>query len=517
LLALVAAAAFTGPALPQSSQADPVESLRQLLRANPTDLTARQRGLNERVGALQELGDVCRALSLLEWRDEDLDPAVAAVDLAARATLVERFEPMVRAELRLADARRQLAAAKLLADVGMSAPKLLAKTGAQERLGRDLTELISQGRSPLCEAAAEALGQTGGEGAVVAAALGRLLNDMAPARRQTGARALVRFMRGAMGAGTAGRGTALAVRAASTIVPVAGRALKDKDARVRRLGIGAIAQAAALVARLTLDPAGRVDNGALDFLPLAVALKDEGPALKRALDDPDDLVRTAAGKALEDMAAAHQRLVQRSATARPGSRGDTGPIRTVSSTGADSDPVADDLLLEGIRPALPALVAAVYSPDARARRRAIDVLEALGPAAAPATHVLVRALTDRDRFVRWAAARTLGKLPPSAESVAGLENLLADVDPDVCRSAAAALQGFGPAAAPAAAGLARALVARDPALRLAAIRALKALGPKAASASAALREAAADSDAPVREAAVELLRKLDNQAGRGTP
>src|SRR6266404_563756 len=79
------------------------------------------------------------------------------------------------------------------------------------------------------------------------------------------------------------------------------------------------------------------------------------------------------------------------------------------------------------------LTAALVARDVRARRAAIDVLEALGQEAAPAAPSLVRALADPDRFVRWAAARTLGQLAPeqAATAVPGLARLLSDADLDL--------------------------------------------------------------------------------------
>ena len=49
---------------------------------------------------------------------------------------------------------------------------------------------------------------------------------------------------------------------------------------------------------------------------------------------------------------------------------------------------------------------ALTDPDPVARRAAVDVLETMGADAAPALPGLVRALSDRDLFVRWTAARS---------------------------------------------------------------------------------------------------------------
>ena len=45
--------------------------------------------------------------------------------------------------------------------------------------------------------------------------------------------------------------------------------------------------------------------------------------------------------------------------------------------------------------------------------KSIDALEMLGDQALPAVPALTRALADPDLFVRWAAARTLGKMVPA--------------------------------------------------------------------------------------------------------
>src|SRR5581483_10740838 len=78
----------------------------------------------------------------------------------------------------------------------------------------------------------------------------------------------------------------------------------------------------------------------------------------------------------------------------------------VQSEGAAGEEPLRELLVA----AVPALAAGIKDPEWQARQSSINVLETLGPDAAPAANALAQALADPDRFVRWAAARALGRL-----------------------------------------------------------------------------------------------------------
>jgi HEAT repeat protein len=110
-------------------------------------------------------------------------------------------------------------------------------------------------------------------------------------------------------------------------------------------------------------------------------------------------------------------------------------------------PVADNM--EGT---VQAMIAGLSDPDFRVRLVSIDVLEIRGGAAAPAIPALVRALRDPNKFVRWAAARTLGKLAPRQgdDVVPALLRLLDDrEDLGVRITAAKAIREYGKASSPA--------------------------------------------------------------------
>jgi HEAT repeat protein len=170
----------------------------------------------------------------------------------------------------------------------------------------------------------------------------------------------------------------------------------------------------------------------------------------------------------------------------------------------------EDPLLGGLRQALPALAAAVQGdPDVRGRLAAIDVLEALGRQAAPAGPALLAALADRDRFVRWSAARALGKVRPTntATVVPALAHLLRDGDLNVGLAAVNALCAYGSEAKAALPSLSAAAQSPEPEMRLAVMRALESIGGDDAAALVVLGAALTDPDDRVREAAGELLEK----------
>jgi HEAT repeat protein len=99
-----------------------------------------------------------------------------------------------------------------------------------------------------------------------------------------------------------------------------------------------------------------------------------------------------------------------------------------------------------------AMITGLSDPDFRVRLVSIDVLEIRGAAAAPAIPALVRALRDPNKFVRWAAARTLGKLAPRQgdDVVPALLRMLDDQeDLGVRITAAKAIREYGKASSPA--------------------------------------------------------------------
>jgi len=219
-----------------------------------------------------------------------------------------------------------------------------------------------------------------------------------------------------------------------------------------------------------------------------LALKDQGPALARLLGDPDAEVRALTRQVLVEMANLRSRW----------------PRPAASAENETPDP-----LLQGIAAALAPLGRSLADPDVGARRAALDILESLGPASSPAAPILVKALEDPDRFVRWAATRTLGKIAPqmAETAVPGLVRLLSDADLDLRLAATTTLERYGPAAREAVPALVRLVYAQEAAeVRVAAIRVLIRIGqPSGQEPIVALRTVLADPDERVRRMAAQGL------------
>jgi HEAT repeat protein len=216
----------------------------------------------------------------------------------------------------------------------------------------------------------------------------------------------------------------------------------------------------------------RLNRERKELLPIIEALKEQSAALTHALADSDAQVRELARRALEDVTSPQLHLLGRvnQVAAGPGAEAKQ-PFHLTSSSAANP-------LLENLQAMVQALAVGLTDPDVRARRAVVDVLESVGPAAAPAAQSLVTALKDPDRFVRWAAARTLGKIAPveADSAVPALAELLRDHDLDLRLAAALALERYGPAAKPAVPELIEGVKSTEPQLRVAAIRALGAVG-----------------------------------------
>jgi HEAT repeat protein len=146
--------------------------------------------------------------------------------------------------------------------------------------------------------------------------------------------------------------------------------------------------------------------------------------------------------------------------------------------------------------------------EVRARLACLYALESLKDEAAPAGKALVKALEDDNSYVRWGAARVLGKLPPRKDAVLELAKLLADKNGDVRITAAAALERYGPAANKAVPKLVETLKGADPETQVWSIRALVAIGPEPEEAIPGLVQALSSKEAEVRMASAEALGKF---------
>jgi HEAT repeat protein len=538
------------PTLAEPIPADPVEGLRQALKAPVRDPELRDRSLRTWMERLRGLTELSQAAVLREWRDEDVDERVAAVDRGHRAVLLRRFEQAVRDVFARGDVRSQVAVADLIGYLGVQARAPGTRHSIGYPFGPDLARLVRSGEPAIRAAAAEALGRIHPDLEIALPALGSLLEAPDAAERLAATRALVSLVQVVSQLNSHSKNPAGVpatrrdvVAVSQAVVPVAGRGLRDEKPEVRRLSVAVIGSAARALSAIVLVPPGPGETGSpgasrhqlaeesAELLPLVLALKDQGPRLAQALADPDREVRGQALAALEEMAQLRWRLGQR-ATA-------VGATPTISSSSFSGEPPAsadaalaggsplnavegelcvdlppspESRLLEGLAAAVLPLAGGLTNPDIHVRRTALDVLESLGAEAAPAAPALVHALTDPDRFVRWAAARTLGRISPVAApaTVPALARLLGDADPDVCLAAAIALETYGATAGEAVPALLQVLAGRQPTeVRLAAIRVLERIGsPGAEAAVPVLRTALADPNARVRQMAAHGLGRL---------
>jgi HEAT repeat protein len=498
------------------SGAGALEDLREALKVPVDDLRARDQELRRCTANLRTLGELSQALLLPEWRDEEIDPQVAGVDRAVWRSLADRFEGQIRDILRGEDVPRKLGAVGLLGETGEQACALGRRTDLLRGLAAVIVQFMKESDPRFVEASARALGQIHPDPQLALPALKRLLDGDDAGQRLAAAEGLLSLMNGAATRARKGRSNnrAEALRAeagvvGSLVVPVAARGLGDEQPEVRRACVGTLREAAALAnalvgeAHCPQDAEERaiyrqdveLERGALGSL--VFTLQVHGPALGRLLTDSDAEVRQSSRRALEALAQARQRLLARAASIETAQ-----PVASPrKQNAAQSMPVAE-------------LTAGISDRDVKIRLATLDILEALGPAAAPAAPVVVKALNDPDRFVRWAAARALGKMGAvEAESaVPALTGLLADSDVDLRVAAATALAVYGPSARAAVPALLGALLSDDSGLRVTAMRALERIGFDGPPALPLIRDALEDRNAVVRQNAARLLGKLGPSA-----
>ncbi|MCS6849811.1 MAG: HEAT repeat domain-containing protein [Gemmataceae bacterium] len=542
--------------------ADPIEDLRLALRvvvrdsSNKAELAFRRQNLERHVQALRTISELRRAFSLQEWRDEDRDPLVAAIDLDIRQAVAHRLTEALRQQLRQGTPASQMAAIGMIAEMGVQVRGIgtgVEKSGGFARtFTSDLAELTSQGSETVRIAAMQALGKINPDPVVATRAIARRFDAVSVAERRAAAESLADMVRWvthlAKGRSTTGvqADRADVVQVGVVVVPTARKGIDDNDGVVRRHCVEAIQLTAAAMSEQIADPRPRqdfppdgrpltaderleimryresVEEEHKEFLPLSQALSQALPDIARRLSDPQTTIRLLASRALEDMGNAANRLRKRQQSIPRYSESQTehgqGEVRSAQALKLPDAAVAAEPLRPALGRAIPALAQAVADPDARVRLAAIDALETSAEQAAAAASMLVRALEDRNAFVRWAAARTLGKIGPvDPQAVPALARLLNDRDLDVrMLGAAAALERYGPAAAAAVPALAASVGQGDAEFRIAAMDALVHIGPAAAPAVPAIAAALSHRDVRVRRAAAEALSKLGPTAQAAT-
>jgi HEAT repeat protein len=515
--ALAALLAVVGWAGVVRAQPDAVDALRQALKMTGSQPEVRAEAMQRAVDALHGIPDLRRALVLPEWRDEDIDAPVAEIDRRLRTAVQRKFEQEVRSLLSRGDATSRVAVADMLADIGVSVHGVGSAKSLAHCFSSDLARLIAEGTPPVRTAAARALGQINPDLSVAVPALSGMLGAAEESQRQAAAASLSSLMQ--VAGRLAARGhdpSAVAgsrrdfVAVGRAVLPVVSRALSDASPLVRSKGIETIGWAVAGANTLVPERQapeiigaepdfGELKEEQAEWQPLLVALKDLGPALPRALGDPDPNVRALTRRACEVLAELHLRLEKQKAHL---------PVAGV--------PGENDPLLAALRPALLTLAEGITDPDPRVRKSTLNVLEMLGPTAVPAAPALVKALGDPDRFIRWSAARTLGNIAPqaAAQAVPALVAMLSDPDGDLRLAAVAALEHYGSAALPAVPALVQTLRPDEAVeLRVAVIHVLEQIGtPCAPVAVPALGNALTDADPRIRQAAARGLGRFGGAA-----
>jgi HEAT repeat protein len=149
---------------------DPVEELRQAIRLEQnkttSDKTARQlalefrkKNLDRAEKLIQTLGDLSRAILLIEWRTGTAFSGIEAIDARVRETLTQRFIADARKTITGGSTDQQVAVAGLVAATLNGLGELALYNAIVRELSSDLTRLVRTGSEPARAAAARALGQ----------------------------------------------------------------------------------------------------------------------------------------------------------------------------------------------------------------------------------------------------------------------------------------------------------------------------------------------------------------------
>ncbi len=561
-LASIAALGAAGAASAAPLPPDPVEELKQAINNREGEKV-----LQQRVAELHTLRDLSRALEFVQFRMSSTTLEAARADAAASRVidaLARRFGEAAIAVLEKGTPDDRAAAASL---VGELAPKAgqpesasVVVRRAVAAVVRPLARDVEDHDAHVRRAAIFALGKlppldAGPDGTpiwqIILPALKRAARVGDATQRLAASEALGNMFQTTQG--SVANNVPQAAQFLEESLPAAVAGMQDPDPNVRRTNLDnfrkSVVALTALIGQLPAlasiqEPKRRPEDTDAIFQTkqdsyradiesarrvgrLTEAVATHVPALTRLATDPDVTIRVAVLKAFAELATANNQWHAKREGEAPARFG--GSSTTLLGTASDdvqlvgreetAPPEIDQLPKDAVGAALtkqlPVLAAALSDPIVRVRLDALDALESSGLDLKPVAPALTVALQDPDRFVRWAAARTLGRIgaPAAAPAVPGIAALLRDPDLDVRSASAQALERIGPAAKDAVPALGAAVHDGDPEFRIAVMHALTGIGTDAVSVLPDVAGELSSPDVRVRLAAAETLGRFGPLAG----
>ncbi len=482
---------------------------------------ARSKDLLHRMESLKSIPEMRRALAAQEWREKGSEEQ-NVIDSGIRDILIQRFAKRVTDAMEGGSLTARLATMAMLAEIGTNNRLVDDRTRIAKAFTPVLTNLIRNSPDSVIRiAAARTVSQIGCDPAEAAPDLGELLRSKNVEERRAAAEGLAGILillnnlssqnKESMtderaivsGAPPADNSIVMFARrevinAGTKVLPFTKLGADDSDVYVRRHSLNCIYQAVYAMGQQIPQPlnTGEMEDIRLDqeriletrkaMMPLLNTVRTLADTVGKATRDADAEVRLLARKSIEEVSSAHHRLPS----------GDANP-----------NDLKDHPLLDTLLRMKSDLIAGVSDPDVATRLLAIDALESMGKRAEPAAPALIRAIGDPNQFVRWAAARTMGKMAPvgAEQAVPALRKLVHDREIDLCLAAATALEQYGPAAVSAVPDLIEASRTTDVVLRVAALRSIVGIGTGAASAVPQIAAELKDPETRVRQTAAEVL------------
>jgi HEAT repeat protein len=293
-------------------------------------------------------------------------------------------------------------------------------------------------------------------------------------------------------------------------LPLMGHVFDGKDEPAQRAAMAGLQNVARTLTELAAPRAAmlredmpKVPGGAVGPLqPVLRGLAEAAPHLAVPLSGREVDTRIAAARTIETLAQTRRAFLE------------SRPI---------DEPPPGDALAAAWKALRTPLADRIRDENSQVRQAVVEALESLSDAL-DAGELLRQAASDRVVFVRWTAARALGRsaplkpTPPAvADDVATLARLTSDPDPDVRTAALVALAKFGTAAQSATPAVLAAATRGDVEPRVAAVKALPALGTDAERTVPVLIAVLRDPDLRLRRVAAAGLVRFGPDAKAALP